>query len=279
MNFKQLDLLVDSTITFLPPLTGLKLKNIYTLAKTIVRPEFLLLQTPRLCASFLLIDNAINCTASCKKLFNIESENEKLYSLKMIGQLVNEHYKSLPITTIIKAVLDNDKSSDRRLQYLNNDILSFVIFKSSNPVIIDWIGMPSDNPLFNLHQKERLQILEKNPSRVEYINNVLQFTSKNQQRNVITVKLIREYIIEKFKLSQRFDSSLIKYLNDIRDASIDILGSKSRLLNVLDSMIEDEEKKPNDPLYTDWNRITCPRSQTKNCQSYRVCPETFQDYC
>jgi len=279
MNFEQLDLLVSATIIVLLPLIGEKLKNIYTTAKIVVRPEFLFLQTPRLCASFLLINNNINCTASCKKLFNIESENEKLSSLKMIGQLSNEHFNTLPIPTIIKAVLDNDKSSDRRLQYLNNDILSFVIFKSSNPVIIDWIGMPSDTPLFNLHQKERLQILAKNPSRVEYINNVLQCTSINQQRNTITVQLVRDYIIEKFKLSQRFDSSLIKYLNDIREASIDILGEKSRLLNLLDTMIEEQLKKPNDSLYTDWNKITCPRSQTKNCQSYRVCPETFQDYC
>lgn len=72
MNFEQLDLFVSATITFLPLLTGEKLKHIYTAAKTVVRPEFLFLQTPRLCASFLLIDNDITCTTNCKKLFHID---------------------------------------------------------------------------------------------------------------------------------------------------------------------------------------------------------------
>lgn len=280
MNFESLDVLVSATITFLPALTGQMLQNIYTTAKTIVRPEFLFLQTPRLCASFLLIDNDITCTTNCKKLFHIDSENEKLSSLKMIGKLTTEHYDNLPILSIIEALLDNDKTSERRLVFLNKDILYFVILKSSNPVLDDWVKTPDRYPLFNLDSTELSQIIKSTPNTIEYIHNVLQCTSKNQERYGTTVQLIKKYIIERFnKHQQRFDSSLIKYLQGLRDATIDILGAKSRLLNVVDSMMEEQSKKPENPLYTDFNGITCPKSQVKNCKSYRVCPETFQDYC
>lgn len=198
----------------------------------------------------------------------------------MIGKLTIEHYDNLPTLSIIEALLDNDKSCERRLQHLNDDILSFIILKSSNPVINYWIGKITYYHIFNLHQTERLQILKNYPSRVEYLNNVLQCTSKNKERYGTTVQLIKKYIIERFNQhQQRFDSSLIKYLQGLRDATIDMLGAKSRLLNVVDSMMEEQSKKPENPLYTDFNGITCPNSQVKNCKSYRVCPETFQDYC
>lgn len=51
----------------------------------------------------------------------------------MIGKLTIEHYDNLPILSIIEALLDNE----RRLVFLNKDILYFVILKSSYPVLDD----------------------------------------------------------------------------------------------------------------------------------------------